>query len=340
MTIYYFLDIFFGKGSGRENRRGSALLVTLLSVSLLLVLVLMLATVVRMELRTVTARQETQLARANARLGLELAVALLQEKAGPDRRVTANGELLAGFPLTDPRSRWAGVGDSDGSGAVTWLVSGEQEGVLIGSRVEVHAAVTGANAVPALEAGRVPIRNTPGGDVVGHYAFFVEDEGLKAKLRVEAPAPDTFIEGSPLPGAFTAHARLHGWAEFNEAGRIARLNSLRDVGHLTSAPPELAGRHRFDYTLHSLGVLSNARDGGLRMDLSTAFADPAAYDLVFDDGRKIVIDDSKLALAPELGSGLGFGHFPAVKLPPGHAARRMMWVRSTGKPTSCSTTGF
>lgn len=305
MTIYNLFQSAFlehnplrGRGGRQEARRGSALLVTLLSVSLLLVVVLMLVTVVRMELRTVTAQQSTLLARANARLGLELAVALLQETAGPDQRVTASGELLGPYPLTDPRSRWTGVRKSDGTVDTTWLLSGLEQGNLGVSRVEVHAEVPGVH--PALEAGVVAIRNTAGGDPVGRYAFFVEDEGLKAALRVEAPDPESFVEGSLSPGAFTAHERLSGWETFTQGSLVPRLNSLRDVELLTSAPAQLAGRNRFDYTLHSLGVLSNARDGGLRKDLSTAFADPAAYDLVFDGGRDIVIDPDRLADAPEL----------------------------------------
>jgi hypothetical protein len=75
--------------SDKSHSSGSALLVTLLVVSLLLVMVLSLVVVVRMELRKVVAHQELMQARANARLGLQMAIAKLQVAAGPDTRVTA-----------------------------------------------------------------------------------------------------------------------------------------------------------------------------------------------------------------------------------------------------------
>ncbi len=77
-----------------RSRRGSALLLTLLVVSLLLVLVLGFVVFVRLHLREISNRQEQMEARQNARLGLALAIAQLQRHAGPDQRVTAPATTL------------------------------------------------------------------------------------------------------------------------------------------------------------------------------------------------------------------------------------------------------
>ncbi len=63
-------------------------------VSLLLVIVLAFLTRVRLELRQVSEQESHTLARANARLGLELAIAQLQKHAGPDQRVTGKSSIL------------------------------------------------------------------------------------------------------------------------------------------------------------------------------------------------------------------------------------------------------
>lgn len=75
------------------SRSGSALLLTLLVVSLLLMLVLSFTVYVRVSLREVDNRQELRLARANAKVGLEIAVASLQKYAGSDQRITSNAAL-------------------------------------------------------------------------------------------------------------------------------------------------------------------------------------------------------------------------------------------------------
>lgn len=75
-------------------KKGSALLVTLLVISLLMVLVLAFVASVRMGLREVSQTQMEREARSHARLGVELAIAQLQMHAGPDQRITAPATTL------------------------------------------------------------------------------------------------------------------------------------------------------------------------------------------------------------------------------------------------------
>lgn len=72
----------------RDSKKGSALVMTLLVISLLLVIVAGFSIYVRFQLREVTNHLNINEARANARLAADLAVARLQEVAGVDQRVT------------------------------------------------------------------------------------------------------------------------------------------------------------------------------------------------------------------------------------------------------------
>ena len=109
----------YGQHPPGSSRKGSALLVTLLVVSLLLVLVLGLAVIVRMELRKVIQHQELLQARANARLGLQMALNQLQINLGPDTRTSATASIGSvgdpslpqnGIPVPNTGARhWTGV---------------------------------------------------------------------------------------------------------------------------------------------------------------------------------------------------------------------------------------
>ncbi len=89
------------KMTSRESEKsGSALLLTLLVVALLLAMTLSLMVHVRLELRTVSNRILLVQAHMNARLGVDLALAQLQKASGPDQRVTARAEILDVDPVS------------------------------------------------------------------------------------------------------------------------------------------------------------------------------------------------------------------------------------------------
>ena len=96
-----------------DEKRGSALLLTLLIVSLLLVIVLSFVTFVRIQLREVTNGQNLLVARQNARLGLELAVSELQKHAGADQRVTVPATTV--YPEKDFDELYDGDADEGSS---------------------------------------------------------------------------------------------------------------------------------------------------------------------------------------------------------------------------------
>jgi hypothetical protein len=310
-----------------SSRSGSALLVTLLVVSLLLVMVLSLVAVVRMELRKVISHQEMLQARANARLGGELAIARLQETLGADTRVSATADLfrrdlapavndrnLYQSDLTSqPGKRfWTGVWDStsfderdpQGKDFMGWLVSG--------SPVEVDAVgdpVDGGEMRPLVGPGSVAVPEdqvwvTPqdilvpdggSGRRVGEFAFWVGDEGVKARFNLEDAHRGATTREQRQQRLQSAQRHA---AEMIRVGGISleEANLFPDTAAFRSSLDRLliaeqlpflgwdeASRDDFDVvrtrsfhdiSLNSRGLFTNTRDGGLMRDLTLAFEMP------------------------------------------------------------------
>lgn len=307
----------------RHSRHGSALLVTLLVVSLLMILVLTLTQVVRMELRKVTVIQDRNLAKANARLGANLALAQIQHLLGPDQRVSAPADLLQGnegnlyrpaLNRHNSKRNWVGVWDAEGFDEYSetakpflgWLVSHPP------SAPPALDAITSAAAEPdsvpllgpgsvALAADEISAPTVPLGER-GAYAYWVSDEGTKARFNLQDPFRDNHAHDITLRHFSMRSAQRHaaelfthdnvnrlvtgGLYPLDDAGFAEKRDRLVRIGQVplipqTGSPAQAAYRqlvrHRFhDMTLVSQSVLADVRHGGLKRDLSLAFEMPLA----------------------------------------------------------------
>ncbi|MBI2510734.1 MAG: hypothetical protein HYV96_02040 [Opitutae bacterium] len=184
-----------------KERRGFALLLTLALLSFVLLLLLGLVAVVRLEAQAAVNAGELARARANARLALWIAIGQLQRYTGGDGIVTARADV-AGAAVANPA--WTGVWRANDSlGAVTWLVSGNENTPLA---LTPDTALSDAEAVWLLKrnlaaseqvrARRMAIDAVPTGEsaarTIGRYAFWVGDESLKVSMNVRtdvAPPP-------------------------------------------------------------------------------------------------------------------------------------------------------
>jgi len=328
------------------------LLVTILTVSLLLVVVLTLVVTVRMELRTVSEHQNLMQARANARLGANLALAELQRTLGLDTRVSARAEILttanpdghgggiASFNAHETARFWTGVWNSEqewmGAGLPenagprdpqpyrpykgnrngrfeSWLVSMPQAQRDDVRTVRDPVSVSDTQTVALARVRAEPLSGVGSAvltevrapliamDDDAATAWWVSDEGVKANLSLTDPfrgenasgldnisrllfphrenfaATDWFkdtdfdnpdvIEDLAKKGAGTNSA----WLALRNADLSPEARLILG-GSAAEGPASLLS----DYTLHSMGVLSNNKKGGLRKDLSLAFwRDPA-----------------------------------------------------------------
>lgn len=315
-------------------RRGFALVVTLSLMILLTVVAVGLLSLSTVSLRSSSQGKARAEAQANARLALMLAVGELQKTMGPDQRVSARAETLAqrsgvgtSVPQNTAEAWWVGVSHSDGSTPlsggmpVAWLVSGAGSNPLvsldnpvkmIGAASLDLAAMTGGREI---EAGRVKVRN-PLNQVTGSYAWFIDDNGMKAKLNGSFDLRnEDGANGSEgvLPASYDPSI-LEGMDGIADATQeeIQRLGSLLDLEFL-GASKDVARSKFFGYTAQSLGVLADVKNGGLKKDLSVAFdwqpAANSASNPVFDrlfprtgsvPSHFIAADRARLA-TPELG---------------------------------------
>lgn len=191
----------FQRGSRCRRVPGFALVISLTLMVLLTVLGVGLLTLSAVSLRESGHGQAMAAARANARLGLMLAIGELQKSLGPDRAIAAPSELLAGEE--GGRPRLTGVWDSwdfdPAQGAPdyaaekdrrfkTWLVSSAdpaktRELDFVKSPAEDDdesvplVASTRKDGEPSDEvrAGSVPVEQ-------GAFAWQVADESVKARI--------------------------------------------------------------------------------------------------------------------------------------------------------------
>ncbi len=279
-----------------KHRLGAEAGFALISVIMMMVLLAILATGL-LSLSSITLRGTSQgdmqaVARANARMALMMALGELQQNLGPDTRISARAETLAkdsrvgvNISANTPEAWWVGVSHSDGttllSGGrpVVWLVSGAGSDPLapLDNPVKMIsagsldlAAMTGGRDI---EAGRVDVRDASD-QVTGACAWFVDDNGMKAKLNVSPGLRNEDGENGSrgvLPAGYDPSI-LQGMdviagTTLEEIQRFGSLSELEFLG----ASEDVARNKFFGYTAQSLGVLADVKNGGLKKDLSVAF---------------------------------------------------------------------
>lgn len=300
----------------KNQRQGFSLILSLTIMACIVMLVVSLSAFITIESRAAMNQQLATRARLNAIVSMRLALAHLQQEAGPDRRSTARADItqpgVSAGSLRNPM--WTGVWRTDHPDLPpAWLVSGRGDqpaGIQSASLFQTTAnpdyplgywapwqtpttttpedtvELVGRASALAAEGERpsglvsLPKVTLPDDEVFGRYAYWIGDEGIKARVnlgdsRSTAPSQaDRLIAArSPL---------LQGWLKtLPNQPQIEAVDRLKDLPLVTGFDSEVANvagspsmdlRGVFhDYTLHSAGVLSDPVLGGLKRDLSTAF---------------------------------------------------------------------
>lgn len=187
-----------------SRRRGFALLMTITLLAVIVLLLIGLAAYTRVETAVAGNTQRQAQARENALLALDVALAQLQKHAGPDRRVTATSEWVTG--ANPEKTHYTGVWNNEApSDPPAWLVSGLERGatedltlaILPAQRVELIGARTSvtANAVVATsqEIRATGVPGAPTNAIIGRYAWWVGDDGVKAPVAIHDRALNTAI---------------------------------------------------------------------------------------------------------------------------------------------------
>ena len=282
-----------------KNRRGFALIATMTVMVLLVMVAMGVMSLSKSQVKR-SSNQELRLeAEANARMAMVMALGELQKALGPDQRVTAVADILSEASSKAPqlgRSRWLGVWDTNEHNPrqpaqrdfVTWLVSSNSQSSLGSeSAARQHALADelkifrGLNAEDSVVVDKIPVEG-------GAYAYWVEDEGVKADLEwnegdfdeeqrgqaarlAASPGVDHGVFGGPFAGkiSYPIASGSDTWVEnLEKAGATADMTlAVGGNGHQRQWLKEF----RHDITYASRGVLANNTAGGLRQDLSLAF---------------------------------------------------------------------
>jgi hypothetical protein len=279
--------------------QGFALVIALSLMAFVLLLLLSITTLTHVETNSSKISQNQLLARQNALLGIQVGLGRLQASLGPDTRVSARAELYDADAsnaeitgVTEPA--WTGVwrqpelsnASSFPEGLdpraipelVTWLVSGNSEsdplevspqlGIVGSESVELASFQQPASGLSERPRVTVQKESMPGSS----YAFWVSDEGVKAKLNavIEDYENDPTIRFLPEGNGITA------FSELGDAG-INKEEDWRSVYNLplisaTAIDDGVAAALSYDSTFYGAGVLADSLRGGLRYDLSTALS--------------------------------------------------------------------
>jgi len=356
----------FDRPEGIGCRSGFALVVALSLMVIIFLLLISLSSFVRIEIQSAETELKRMQARENALLGLQIALGELQAAAGPDQRITAPAEILEN--TEGGRGQWTGVWRSPlatrAAGdplpepdeappdpeVLTWLISGN-EGVAAGDPLpetpgapvdntllqDGHVWLLGNtnDAREPEERVQMPVRNVDASGE-GGFAWWVGDEGVKARIDLAEPLPsdadaDEYILGyrtgpaaivegmnatEPSPSGGTPLDGVFGGREFF-LERLATYEGLPLIAPGNANFPEIARRLQDDLTVISRGLLTNTRDGGLREDLSLAFAEDTVFDaFVARHGEQIVPGTAsvadKVARVPEV-PGLGLAKWEQLR---------------------------
>ncbi|MEP2775549.1 MAG: hypothetical protein ABJQ29_03740 [Luteolibacter sp.] len=279
---------------------GFALIVTLTLMVLLLILAVGLLSLSAVQLRSSGRDSSMALAQSNARMALMLAIGELQKAAGPDQRITAGADMLSGSAAaTAGRAHWTGVWNTENYSPKTpnkrefvrWLVSSPDPDVppVPGDLANADDLLIfeGKDAAASVKVPRVKTVSTSGAP--GAYAYWVEDEGIKADLAWSqgnfttdersqaarlstAPGPDYKTFEGPFNGKVSYPVKREtGNTWLANMGKALSVEDIPLVLDATANQSTWFREKRHDITLGSLGVMADAKLGGLRRDLSLAF---------------------------------------------------------------------
>lgn len=337
-----------------NRSRGFSLILSLTVMAAVVMLVVTLSAFITIESRAAMNQQLAKRARLNSLVSMRLALAHLQQEAGADRRATARADItqpgVSTHNLKNPM--WTGVWRTDKPDLPpAWLVSGRGDQPAGTQAVSLFESGTSADypagywapwQTPPNEAIRdmidlvglgsaqaaagtrpsgivsLPKVTLPDEDALGSYAYWIGDEGVKARINLadarsaSASAADRLIAlRSPAAAGLTG---LKGLDTLTRPEQLGQIDTARQLALLAgfnsnaaSDPDALASPEKtyfHDLSFVSAGVIADSFHGGLRRDLSLAFelSDNAFANTEFGQGRDLLLSpDGSAATNTEFG---------------------------------------
>ena len=321
-----------------KKKPGFSLILSLTVMACVVMLLVTLSAFITIESRAAMNQQLATRARLNGIVSMRLALAHLQQEAGADRRATARADItqpdvIFAYKFRNPM--WTGVWRTDKPDLPpAWLISGlgdQPAGTQTVSlfqtgnspdypagywapwqtppkeatenMVELVGIGSALPAAGSKPSGLVslPKITLPDDDTLGRYAYWIGDEGVKARINLAdgrsavASAADRLIaQRSPVVAGLNGLKGLDTLTKPEQLGHIDTTRQLPLLSGFNSdaasdpdalASPEKAYFH--DLSFVSAGVIADSFHGGLRRDLSRAFelSDDAFAKTEFGEGR-------------------------------------------------------
>ncbi|MBK1789778.1 hypothetical protein [Persicirhabdus sediminis] len=299
------------------QKAGFALIATIAVMALMAVTALAMLSLSTVEVRSSNHGDAMSEARANARMALMIAIGELQKAAGPDTRVTAEGDI--DDSPGQGKNHWMGVWSSaDETTGTTPKKAGEFIGWMVSKPSSTTADYTNINGQNLIDSslsnglpnyvtlvgdGSADISTNPEDEVIvpkveivdttndistGHYAYWIGDEGVKARIDLQTSddRDDRLATMGTQRSAFEVMTEIKDSKQNLEVDdpKIVKLISSQSVAHVSSQ--EVGKSHFHDISSHSLGIATTTRDpssqygtgktavvdnGGLKIDLSLLF---------------------------------------------------------------------
>jgi len=279
----------------------------------MLLTVIMVAAFLSVEARLAGHAQLALRARLNGIVALRLALAHTQQEAGPDRRATARADLAQpdATPSTVLNPMWTGVWNTQRPNQPPhWLVSGRDDFepgtqmVSLSGESDYPSAVWApwqkdyvpaeGNLIPLVAKGSAGPAETdkPSGfvtlprltlpdDASGKYAYWVGDEGIKARYNLfdtrstatANSAGNLLAQRNPVTPGLTPLRGFEGYAPDDGLARAQTFGDLPNLTGFSEGDGDTPNSRRLfhDLSAHSRGVLADSYNGGLKRDLSLAF---------------------------------------------------------------------
>jgi hypothetical protein len=213
-------------------------------------------------------------AKENALFALGLAVGKLQKLSGPDMRATATAAIIPG--AANSKKHHTGVWDVSSGEPIflEWLVSDKNA-----ANFDYIYSDTPSGAVEVFSAGgteRVyvsPIEMKNKNTVVGRCGFWISDESQKIAISPVDRYSRAFDQRAKCvrnccPQAFNLE-QIFGKNNSIEGNfALTKIDFPEQLALIDPVACDIFLKNRHHLTLHSYGVLSDSKNGGLRKDLS------------------------------------------------------------------------
>ncbi|WPJ97109.1 hypothetical protein SH580_05235 [Coraliomargarita algicola] len=266
-----------------RSRQGFALVIALSLMAFVLLLLLSMTALTRVESSVADQSMRQTTARQNALLGLQLAVGQLQQQMGPDQRVSYTAGILDSDPydpdtlldVPDERAHWTGVRavspDAEGEPVQTfeqWLVSGYTllDQADVSSAVVDDATIDLTGGSSPVKAGKVSIASA--GDSSGSYAYWIGDEGVKAKANIESTVGADTLRSAERFGIQVVDGL--DWFVDHEADAARAFSwPALEIAANGDADSSLLQERFHDLTFYSHGLLTDTVEGGFKKDLTS-----------------------------------------------------------------------